>query len=359
MLHISDAEKSTQENRVLATKPSLFVDGKINQKYGVQFNSWFNDRFFGRDILVDMNTLLKYNLSHRLMMRGHCINKRTKWLGGCPHVYKMFSKSELNKMVNSLEKLKIFTDKNNIKFYILIAPSQGSVYGQNIMPNYKNKNEIERIYQAISYIKEHTNIDIVFPYNEIMDAAKDDYVFFRTDTHWTDVGAFIGYKKVLNDVKKDFKRIKILTEDDFDYIYSNMVKVQQTNGFHKGRNYSLVGLHDNSFFNSDYKYFVHKKSYKLEVSRESHPRENYHITQLHFDDGKYNLAIFGDSFTENLEPTMPYSFKNTLKIYTYVPSNDLLAKNLNFQRFEKQVLKNKTDAIIIVFSAIDRLMYLY
>ncbi len=127
MLHISDADKSEQENRVLSRKPALIINNKLNEKYGTEFNNWFNDRFFGRDILVDLDTGLRYNLSPRVVKRGKCANKRTKWLGRCPHVYKMFSDEQLSKMVQNLEKLKNFTDKNNIKLYVLIAPTQGSV----------------------------------------------------------------------------------------------------------------------------------------------------------------------------------------------------------------------------------------
>ncbi len=165
---------------------------------------------------------------------------------------------------------------------------------------------------------------------------------------------------MINNIKKDFKDIKVLTKDDFNYVYKNKVKVSSVGGFHNGRDYTVMGLKDSSFFNVDYKYFFHKKHEQIKISYENHrKKQNYYITRLHFDDGKYNLMMFGDSFGENLEPIIPYSFKNTFKIYTYVPSDDLLAKNLNFERFEKQALENKTNVLLITFSEIDRLMYLY
>ncbi|MBQ8660319.1 MAG: hypothetical protein IJ473_01910, partial [Alphaproteobacteria bacterium] len=54
MMKISDKEKSDKENRMLAKYQPLFSNGKLNEKYGSQFDSWFNDRFNGRDFLTNI-----------------------------------------------------------------------------------------------------------------------------------------------------------------------------------------------------------------------------------------------------------------------------------------------------------------
>lgn len=45
MSHISDAEKSLQENRMLAKYPTFYSSSVLNNKFGEQFENWFNDRF--------------------------------------------------------------------------------------------------------------------------------------------------------------------------------------------------------------------------------------------------------------------------------------------------------------------------
>jgi hypothetical protein len=53
MMHISNAQKSDQENRMLAIKPNLIQSGGIiDNNFGSKFNDWFNDRFWGRDMAV-------------------------------------------------------------------------------------------------------------------------------------------------------------------------------------------------------------------------------------------------------------------------------------------------------------------
>ena len=63
MSHISDAEKSEQENRMLAKFPSLYVNGQINKAYGTDFEKWFNDRFLGRDFFIGLynKVILSFN----------------------------------------------------------------------------------------------------------------------------------------------------------------------------------------------------------------------------------------------------------------------------------------------------------
>ena len=102
-----------------------------------------------------------------------------------------------------------FAHQHNIKVYFLIAPSQGSVYGKNIFPWYVNDNEHEQVYQMADYLKEKNGIDVIYPYEKIKEKSEEEFMFFKTDTHWTDAAAFIAYNEVMDKIKDDFKDIKI------------------------------------------------------------------------------------------------------------------------------------------------------
>lgn len=78
MSHISNAEKSFQENRTLTKFPSFIR----NNNFGKQFESWFSDRFAGREAVISVYNKIKYDLIRKYYVtpRG-CVNKKTKWLG--------------------------------------------------------------------------------------------------------------------------------------------------------------------------------------------------------------------------------------------------------------------------------------
>lgn len=58
---INDAEKSDEENRMLARKyQALFDDGRINMSFTQEFDAWFKDRFRGRDKFVRLYKNMDY-----------------------------------------------------------------------------------------------------------------------------------------------------------------------------------------------------------------------------------------------------------------------------------------------------------
>ena len=358
--HISSAEKSFLERRTLAKFPQFSLQNEDGNNFGVQFGNWFNDRFSGRETAIKIYNKVRYKLVSSFYTTSQgCVNKKTKWLGNCGWRRSLFSQEDLAKASRSVAKLMNFAHQHNIKVYFLIAPSQGSVYGKNIFPWYVNDNEHEQVYQMADYLKEKNGIDVIYPYEKIKEKSEEEFMFFKTDTHWTDAAAFIAYNEVMDKIKDDFKDIKINKEDDFEYYYSNKVRTAEEKGFYNGRNYEILGLDDEKFFNVKYKYFMHLDRKDTRQNSEFFGKQNYTVRHFAYDKGKYNLTLFGDSFGENLWPIIPYSFKNTLRIYTYVPSRDLLERNINIKRFEDDILKNNTDVLVLCFSQIDRLMYLY
>ena len=64
----------------------------------------------------------------------------------------------------------------------------------------------------IEYIKKASRFPVVFPYEELVEASRQDFVFFKTDHHWTDWGAFAGYQVLMNEIKKDFPYVNIANE---------------------------------------------------------------------------------------------------------------------------------------------------
>lgn len=55
--------------------------------------------------------------------------------------------------------------------------------------------------QLIAYLREHTDIQVVWPYDEMkkyMAEHTDTPLYYRTDTHWNQLGAYIGTSALLS-----------------------------------------------------------------------------------------------------------------------------------------------------------------
>ena len=53
-----------------------------------------------------------------------------------------------------------------------------------------------------------------------MRAHKDEFIYFSTDTHYTELGAYYAYLEIMKRVKNDYPETKVRTIEDGDYTVS-------------------------------------------------------------------------------------------------------------------------------------------
>lgn len=364
MSHINQDNKSTTENRMLAKwKPLVNKDGSLNYNFGKDYETWYNDRFNGRNFLLNIYRDLKYSLAINSYENGdNFINKNGNWiLHKNPLQKRLLTYSEKEQMLKSLESLKKYSSQNNFKFYIILAPSKTEIYnGKECYPCIVNKKNHLVTLEDINDIEKKSGIKIIYPYQELKEASKRDYVFYKTDTHWTDSGAYQAYLLLMKQVQKDFPNIKISEEEDFDYKYSNLVRVNPKSGFHIGNLPRTLNLKNERILNTTYKHFT-LKGFNPDLLEHSTQSKN----KLHGDIYKYsnkneqpNLFLYGDSFTLNILNVITNSFNNTFNSYVYVNSGE--SKNcFRLKYFDKEIKENKTDVLVICFCELDRVGYLF
>ncbi len=361
MMHITQDKISSSENRTLAVwKPLITSKGEINYKFGKDFDNWFNDRFFLRKPIVKTYKNFKYRIAYQYYETAQgFLNKKNKWMDSDKSTNDVhYTQKDYDKAVRSIVKLQKFCEKNNIRFYIIIAPRKQEIYTKELYPMLKNKSRFNESIKMANYIKNKTNVDIIYPFNELKDLSKKDYAYFKSDHHWTDEGAYLGYLKLMQQVKKDYPDIYINTNKDFDYFYSNKVRVLPDTGLFEGRTYKVMNLHDKKLLDAKYKYYKHKKSDNIKYHSKNFKGKYYWFLDYKNNIKAPKLLLFGDSFTLNLLPSIVYSFSNTKNIYTYVSGENGM-KNMNIKRFENEILNHKTDVLVICLSEIIRIGFLY
>lgn len=204
MSHISDAEKSEKENRMFTPRPQITLDEWISGDYGVQFDAWYNDHFFGRDLLIGLYDIIKRNIAP---MSGNdtVLVGKNGWL-----FYKL--DDEMKNYANITEipeqflknSLKYLTDidkwckQNNKEFYFLIIPDKSKIYGENYRLINKQRSDDYSIgRQMYDYIRKNSDIKVIYPYEEFIQNKDKGYLYYKQDTHWNDFGAYIGYKELM------------------------------------------------------------------------------------------------------------------------------------------------------------------
>ena len=65
---------------------------------------------------------------------------------------------------------------------------------------------------------------VVYPLAELQEGAKENFVFFKTEHHWTEWGAYLGYRKLMQTIAKDFPAVGAVGEDAYDIFYKRRVR---------------------------------------------------------------------------------------------------------------------------------------
>ncbi len=340
MSHISNAEKSEQENRMLAKFPSLYVNGLINKSYGTDFEKWFNDRFLGRNLMLNIKIWLD-GFVNKHLSGGGVYTGNDDWIFGASDFNKrIISDANMKKIINNISQFKKFCQNNKMKCYVELVPRRGEFALDKGNRAYE-KDDVDPAFLVSEKVKKQIGFDIVYPLPEMLEANKQDLVYFKTDHHWTEWGAYIGYQALMKQIQKDFPDVVSIEEKDFDIFYDTRVRAEFDRKFWQGSLCNNLHLSESDCpLETKYRYYKHKKEKKLSVVQND-KKDKF----IKYPEGSPLKAIvIGNSFTENLSSFMAYTFSNYIKLRC----NNVEGDNLSLSRWENLILKEKPDILIIV-----------
>ena len=335
MSHISPAKKSVHENRMLASYPELF-DDVLNLEYGKQFETWFNDRFRGRSIVIDLYTLLKRNINKYYSVGRHSVYL-DDWSLSSDQVDNTLSEDDLKQIEKGVNRFSKYCKKHSIKCYIMLVPRKLEFAKDKV---FRVTKEQDRAQTVAEYFNNKGPMKVLYPLSAMKEADAQDMVYYKTDHHWTPWGAFAGYNVLIKAIKQDFPNTKAVTEDEYNISYSPLVV-----GDYKGKmweGWACRGLNlEQSVcpLNVNYKYYQHKQENALQNQR--HDLDNdFHFAAA---PNKEKVMLIGNSFVENISYFTAYTFENVLKRRCNFKVNDL-----KLSRFKPEIEKEKPDILIVL-----------
>lgn len=211
--HINRAEVNMAENRRLAIFPKLTLDGSINRNFGREFDSWFNDRFFLRQQLVQKyNALIR--LGNNVVQNRYIVVGQEGWAfskddHGIENYQNKttFTDEEIRLIAGYLKQVDDWCRAHGKHFYFIIPPDKSKIYGE-YYPTWikKRKPDTEsRTYKLVNYLRENTSIAVFYPREEIIaEKDKGKLLYFKNDIHWTQAGAYIAYQLMRKEMEKDY-----------------------------------------------------------------------------------------------------------------------------------------------------------
>ena len=344
MFHISDAEKSIQENRMLAKKPDFSQIYDKGGNFGKLYEQWFNDRFFGRKVLIDVNNYSKC-LFGETCSNIKIIVGKDGWLFSklfsSEKMYmnaNLFSDKELDilgkQVLQFYDKLK----KEGVKeVYFYLSNDKESLYYEFYPESYVKQNDVSRLEQVLVYLnKNYPGIKVLNFYDELSQHKKEgDILFSRVGTHMNDLGSFYEYYYMLREIKKDFPILSVLKLEDFSFedTYDCDKDIYKAGNVFNYSEKNLLNTHLTLRNRSKniIKKVVAKKSYNTVLLFKNENQQN-----------DLDLFIIGDSFHLRYLNYLVESFSS---VYSVFWGN---GKSLSFSADDVDyILKNKPDIVIV------------
>lgn len=125
-----------------------------------------------------------------------------------------FELEELEQIKAGLLKKKAWLEKQDIDFYIAIAPNKHSIYGEELPITKGTKpTKLEQL-KAFIDPDELNFIDLsdAFPKNSAI------RLYHKTNTHWNDYGGYWGYKALISKMKEKYPNLQIPNLDSFEMV---------------------------------------------------------------------------------------------------------------------------------------------
>lgn len=188
-----DVSFSENENRNLKQFPSATSSNIKSGKFGSELESYMQDQFIMRDSFVSLKTWFE-KLILKQEINGVYINNKD-------FLISKFDKNQDSLIKEKADAINKFVKAHpSVKSSILLSPNKVEVYNDKLPSRNTEKSQskfIEDFYNITDGSIKKVDITTALKQN------KNEYLFFNTDHHWTQRGAFSAYQVLEKEVFKN------------------------------------------------------------------------------------------------------------------------------------------------------------
>jgi hypothetical protein len=222
-------------DRKKTIEPVLFQSGaamgattgakiKAVAQFPGQFKYYFFDHFGFRNLLVRLHGMLMVNGLHVTSNQSVLLGK-DGWLflanEGSLDDYRHadpFTPAEMESWWKELETRRRWCASRGIAYLVVFAPSKHSIYPEEMPDAYVRLSQPARLPQLVAYLNEHHSpvdvLDLTQPLIEARHAGTR--LYHKTDTHWNDRGAWMGYLAIMAAVREKVPGVRTLAMSDLE-----------------------------------------------------------------------------------------------------------------------------------------------
>lgn len=312
------------ENRFLQKKPIVAIENIFSGEFSKNYEKYINDHFIARDYFINLKSISE---SVQLKKENNGII-----YGENGNMFKKVMSIDENILNSNLTAIDKFISKNN-NANLMIVPYSFSILKDQYSKNLNLIDEIDLINRVENNLGSEKTINIT---NTLI-KHKNEYIYYRTDHHWTSYGAYLAYLEYCKNLKiEDVLELASLNENevhDFLGTFYSKSKVFNVRG-------DILTYYDMPNLSMKIEDKKEESIYKLENLSK---RDKYSV----FLDGNHSsvniinnnanndkkLLVIKDSFANSMIPFIANNYKEVrvidLRYFNYNMSDFLNSNSFN------------------------------
>lgn len=159
----------------------------------IAFNSELTSLLTGGTYMESTQVLLGKNnwLFYKTELDGHPL-----WdYMGINH----FTDDELAAIAANLVSMRDGFNERGVDFYVTALPNKEIIYEEYMPDTVARVDTVSRAEQLANYIWDNTDLVYVYPKQALLDAKAEGQIYYQTDTHWNQKGAFVGMQQLMHE----------------------------------------------------------------------------------------------------------------------------------------------------------------
>ncbi len=330
------------EKRKMASRPDSSLILKSFPDYTALFEKYYNDSFGLREQLIRWNNRLRLMLFAESPIPGVRLGREgwlfyaNEWALEEYENVIPYKPQELRKIREITEERLRWLDRRGIKLFILVAPGKATIYSEYLPSAIHRMGSQSRLDQLADYLHSDPGIEFIDPRDALFTAKPAQRLYHRTDTHWNDYGALIGYVTLMERITHYFPAVRKPSVDDFT------VSKAEGEGGDLARMLSLDDVIKEKRITVAPKFTPRavdgSRPYPDPVDTTVYPGREMVVKETK-DPRLPRALVFRDSFASPLIPLLAESFQSTVFVWTH----DLLPELIE---------REKPD--LIIFECVER-----
>ena len=182
---VSELENTTLTQRPAVTAQILSSAG-LNRFFN-DYTQYTKDQIPGRDAWISLQSFVETALLQKTQSGGVLLGDHGQMFD---RTYGLVS-SEERTLPRNIAAVGALAGRYPGRVYVMVAPAASAIYPERVPAHAPLLEEEGYIRQIQAAVEEAGGVYI--PLQDALAAHKDEYIYYRTDHHWTSLGAYYGF----------------------------------------------------------------------------------------------------------------------------------------------------------------------